>query len=79
MRMTQLLFVSLVFLSYIQKGNAGITSTFVRSEWPATDIPVDDESFSVPKGHNAPQQVSIPRTLLKIKYKNFVSVNSLHF
>ncbi|KAH7546308.1 bifunctional purple acid phosphatase 26 [Ziziphus jujuba] len=50
------LFVS---VSFLNKGNAGITSTFVRSEWPSTDIPIDNEAFAVPKGHNAPQQVHI--------------------
>ncbi|XP_068636632.1 phosphoenolpyruvate phosphatase-like isoform X2 [Aristolochia californica] len=39
--------------------NAGITSSFIRSEWPSVDIPLDNEVFAVPKGYNAPQQVSI--------------------
>lgn len=52
------LIVTLFFsLSFLNKGNAGITSSFVRSEWPSIDIPVDNEVFAVPKGHNAPQQV----------------------
>jgi len=37
---------------------AGITSSFVRSEFPSVDIPLNHEAFAVPKGHNAPQQVS---------------------
>ncbi|EXB66615.1 Bifunctional purple acid phosphatase 26 [Morus notabilis] len=51
--------VSFVFLSLLNNGNAGITSTFIRSEWPSTDIPIDNEAFSIPKAHNAPQQVHI--------------------
>ncbi|XP_020109442.1 phosphoenolpyruvate phosphatase isoform X1 [Ananas comosus] len=35
------------------------TSSFVRSEWPSTDIPLDSEVFAVPKGYNAPEQVHI--------------------
>lgn len=49
-----------LFLSAIKGGNAGITSSFVRSEWPSVDIPLDNEVFAVPKGQNAPQQVSFP-------------------
>ncbi|KAF9617087.1 hypothetical protein IFM89_033192 [Coptis chinensis] len=48
--------VSFFFLSVVSYGSAGITSTFIRSEWPSTDIPLDNEAFVVPKGHNAPQQ-----------------------
>lgn len=55
---TQLLFVSLVFVSYVRKGDAGLTSPFVRSEWPAIDIPLGSKEFVVPEGHNAPEQVS---------------------
>ncbi|KAK3211874.1 hypothetical protein Dsin_016580 [Dipteronia sinensis] len=40
-------------------GSARITSSFVRSEWPSVDIPLDHQVFAVPKGHNAPQQVRI--------------------
>ncbi|GAB4828232.1 Bifunctional purple acid phosphatase 26 [Ancistrocladus abbreviatus] len=53
------LFASLIFLSFFREGNAGITSTFIRAEWPSVDIPLDNEVFSIPKGHNAPQQVHI--------------------
>ena len=49
--------MSFVVLSILSSGDAGITSTFIRSEWPATDIPLDNEAFAVPNGHNAPQQV----------------------
>ncbi|KAL6223837.1 hypothetical protein ACLB2K_002695 [Fragaria x ananassa] len=49
----------LVFSSCLRYGNAGITSNFVRSEYPSVDIPLDHRVFAVPKGHNAPQQVHI--------------------
>lgn len=86
----QLLFVSLVFLSYAHKGDAGLTSTFVRSEWPATDIPLDNEVFAVPKGHNAPQQVSIytpdsnkfgssTSTIFLYAQVNFLHYGFIHF
>ncbi|KAI9192554.1 hypothetical protein LWI28_024640 [Acer negundo] len=55
----QLISTSFLLLSYVNNGFAGITSTFVRSEWPSIDIPIDNEAFVVPKGHNAPQQVHI--------------------
>lgn len=55
----QLAFTSFVLLSSVNTGNAGITSTFIRSEWPSTDIPLDNEVFAVPKGHNVPHQVRI--------------------
>ncbi|CAI0388633.1 unnamed protein product [Linum tenue] len=48
-----------LFLSGLNNGNAKMTSTFVRSEWPSTDIPLDNQAFAVPKGRNAPQQVHI--------------------
>lgn len=41
------------------QGNARITSTYVRSEWPSADIPLNHEAFEIPEGHNAPQQVHI--------------------
>lgn len=47
-----------IILSSVGHGNAGITSTFIRSEWPSVDIPLNHEAFAIPKGHNAPQQVS---------------------
>ncbi|OVA05869.1 Phosphoesterase domain [Macleaya cordata] len=55
----QLLVVYLVLLSSLESSRAGITSTFVRTQWPSTDIPLDNEVFAVPNGHNAPQQVHI--------------------
>jgi len=50
-------FLSSVLLLY--RGESGITSSFIRSEWPAVDIPLDHHVFKVPKGYNAPQQVHI--------------------
>ncbi|XP_042494803.1 bifunctional purple acid phosphatase 26 isoform X2 [Macadamia integrifolia] len=55
----QMLLISIVFLSSVDNGSAGITSTFIRSDWPSIDIPLDSEVFAVPKGYNAPQQVHI--------------------
>ncbi|XP_052198947.1 bifunctional purple acid phosphatase 26 isoform X2 [Diospyros lotus] len=55
----QILLASFVFFSFVYGGSAGVTSTFVRTEWPSIDIPLDNEAFVVPKGHNAPQQVHI--------------------
>ncbi|XP_008242837.1 PREDICTED: bifunctional purple acid phosphatase 26 [Prunus mume] len=55
----QLTLTSFVFLSCLRNGNAGITSTFIRSEYPSVDIPLDNKVFAVPRGHNAPQQVHI--------------------
>lgn len=55
----QVIFAAITFLSYGARVYGGITSTFVRSEWPSVDIPLDNEVFAVPKGHNAPQQVHI--------------------
>lgn len=53
------LFFSLsVFLTLIDNGSAGVTSSFIRNEFPAVDIPLENEVFAVPKGYNAPQQVS---------------------
>ncbi|KAL4397842.1 hypothetical protein HN51_002376 [Arachis hypogaea] len=50
---------SFVFLSSVKDGSARITSSFVRSEYPSADIPLDHEAFAVPRGYNAPQQVHI--------------------
>ncbi|KAG2691450.1 hypothetical protein I3843_08G010300 [Carya illinoinensis] len=55
----RLLFLICIILRSVGQGNAGITSTFIRSEWPSVDIPLDNEIFSIPKVHNAPQQVHI--------------------
>ncbi|XP_023530030.1 bifunctional purple acid phosphatase 26-like [Cucurbita pepo subsp. pepo] len=48
-----------ILISCLSFGNAGITSTFIRSEWPSIDMPLDNDVFAIPKGHNAPQQVHI--------------------
>lgn len=53
-----LLILLAVFLNCPDTGSAGVTSRFIRSEFPSTDIPIDNEAFAVPDGHNAPQQVS---------------------
>ncbi|XP_047311190.1 bifunctional purple acid phosphatase 26-like [Impatiens glandulifera] len=59
-RLFQLLFTSFLLLSYVGTGgSAGVTSSFIRSEWPAIDISVDNEILAVPKGYNVPQQVHI--------------------
>ncbi|KDP30232.1 hypothetical protein JCGZ_17014 [Jatropha curcas] len=55
----QCLLAFILFLGFVNIGNAGITSSFIRSAWPSTDIPLDNEVFAVPKGYNAPQQVHI--------------------
>ncbi|KAG6737065.1 hypothetical protein POTOM_059950 [Populus tomentosa] len=54
----QLILVFVIFSGFLENGNAGIMSAFIRSEWPSIDIPLDNEVFAVPKDHNAPQQVS---------------------
>ncbi|KAK1392715.1 hypothetical protein POM88_011771 [Heracleum sosnowskyi] len=51
----QVLIVCYGFLSFAECR----TSSFVRSEWPSVDIPLDNEVFALPKGNNAPQQVHI--------------------
>ena len=58
----QLQILSCIFLSFVNSGSAGVTSAFVRSEWPSTDIPLDNEAFVVPKGYNVPQQVSLHKS-----------------
>ncbi|XP_058115648.1 bifunctional purple acid phosphatase 26 isoform X2 [Magnolia sinica] len=55
----QLLLTLFILLRSVQIGDAGITSSFVRTQWPSVDIPLDNEVFAIPKGHNAPQQVHI--------------------
>jgi hypothetical protein len=56
----RLLLVLPLFLNYfIEIALGGETSSFVRSEWPSTDIPLDNKAFVVPDGYNAPQQVPL--------------------
>jgi hypothetical protein len=50
----QLILVFVIFSSFLENGNAGITSAFIWFEWPSIDIPLDNEGFAVPKGNNAP-------------------------
>ncbi|GAA0186238.1 phosphatase [Lithospermum erythrorhizon] len=54
-----LFILSSFLLCCVEFVNAGITSAFIRSEFPSVDIPLDNEVFAVPKGQNAPQQVHI--------------------
>ncbi|KAK6912596.1 hypothetical protein RJ641_022197, partial [Dillenia turbinata] len=56
---SSLLLISSVILRFVDIGSAGTTSTFIRSEWPSADIPLDNEAFAIPKGHNAPQQEEV--------------------
>lgn len=62
---------SFVFLSSVRDGRAGITSSFIRSEWPSVDIPLNHEAFAVPKGYNAPQQVSLTKVTGPIYLINY--------
>lgn len=55
----RVLIVCYGFLSFVECRAAGLSSSFVRSEWPSVDIPLDNEVFALPKGQNAPQQVSL--------------------
>lgn len=55
-----LLLSCLFFLSSFGFVISGFTSSFIRTQWPAKDMPLDNEVFAVPKGYNAPQQVIDP-------------------
>lgn len=55
----KLLILSSLLLASISNGRAGLTSAFIRNEWPSVDIPLNNEVFAVPKGYNAPHQVSL--------------------
>ena len=55
--LVHLILTSFVFLSSVNNVNAGITSIFIRKEWPSVDIPLDNEVFADPTGYNSPQQV----------------------
>ncbi|XP_078437714.1 purple acid phosphatase 26 [Wolffia australiana] len=57
--MVPLLLSTLIFLVSFEPALSGITSSFVRNQWPAVDIPLDNQVFATPKGYNAPQQVHI--------------------
>ncbi|RWV89042.1 hypothetical protein GW17_00048832 [Ensete ventricosum] len=54
---TSLLFIYLILICFVDDVLSGLTSSFMRSEWPSTDIPLDSEAFVVPGGYNTPQQV----------------------
>lgn len=69
---------AIVLLSDVNGGSAGITSKFIRTEWPSIDIPLDNEAFAVPKGHNSPQQVCKKKNSnLTLKIKSNVTDDSL--
>lgn len=51
--------LGIVFLSCGSSASSGKTSSFVRSQWPSEDIPLDNQVFEVPKARNAPQQVCL--------------------
>lgn len=53
----EFLLISCVLFFFLNNVYAGVTSTFIRSEWPSVDIPLDNEVFVKPNGHNAPEQV----------------------
>lgn len=57
-----LLVLSLYLMCFADVAISRHTSSFVRSEWPSTDIPLDSEVFAVPKGYNAPEQVFVVST-----------------
>jgi hypothetical protein len=57
-RWNLLVLLPYVLLCLVSGGYSGRTSSYVRTEFPSTDIPLDSEWFSIPKGYNAPQQVS---------------------
>uniref|UniRef100_A0A453T6S8 Purple acid phosphatase n=2 Tax=Aegilops tauschii subsp. strangulata TaxID=200361 RepID=A0A453T6S8_AEGTS len=48
-----------VLLCLVNGAYSRRTSSYVRSEFPSTDMPLDSEWFATPKGYNAPQQVHI--------------------
>ncbi|KAG6742880.1 hypothetical protein POTOM_053821 [Populus tomentosa] len=73
----QLILVFVIFSGFLENGNAGIMSAFIRSEWPSIDIPLDNEVFAVPKDHNAPQQVS-NWNILCLKDMWYLRVLTLH-
>lgn len=56
--------LGIVYLSCGTSGSSGKTSSFVRSQWPSEDIPLDNQVFAVPKGLNAPQQVRLSASLI---------------
>ncbi|XP_055960427.1 bifunctional purple acid phosphatase 26-like isoform X3 [Mercurialis annua] len=59
MQLLQFVAVLFSFLNFSENVNAGMTSSFTRSQAPSTDIPLDNQVFAVPKGYNAPQQLHI--------------------
>ncbi|KAJ0724324.1 putative phosphoric monoester hydrolase [Helianthus annuus] len=55
----QLVAIGYVLFIFVNNVYAGVTSSFIRSEWPSVDIPLDNEVFAAPDGYNAPEQVHI--------------------
>lgn len=51
------LWVLLALLESVMLVNGGLTSTFVRKDEKAIDMPLDSDVFDAPSGYNAPQQV----------------------
>ncbi|XP_043694986.1 purple acid phosphatase-like [Telopea speciosissima] len=47
------------FLSSALLCSGGVTSSFVKVNYPSVDMPLNSDVFSVPPGYNAPQQVHI--------------------
>lgn len=41
----EFLLISCVLFFFLNNVYAGVTSTFIRSEWPSVDIPLDNEIF----------------------------------
>lgn len=72
--LNKLLLLSSLLFTSISSGCAGVTSAFIRKEWPSIDIPLNNEVFALPKGYNAPHQVSL-HVSLYIQLKN-KSLNS---
>ncbi|XP_021990153.1 bifunctional purple acid phosphatase 26 [Helianthus annuus] len=48
-----------ILFNFLDNIHAGVTSSFIRSEWPSDDMPLDNDAFAVPNGYNAPEQVHI--------------------
>ncbi|KAJ0803946.1 putative Acid phosphatase [Helianthus annuus] len=47
-----------ILFNFLDNIHAGVTSSFIRSEWPSDDMPLDNDAFAVPNGYNAPEQVN---------------------
>lgn len=76
MLLIRILIFLFALLCSIENGDAGLTSSFIRTQWPSVDIPLDHEVFAVPDGYNAPQQVSL---LEEVHSLQFYFLNSFLF